>query len=79
MSTCEHEGVERILFTQEELARRVTEMGAQITADYAGKDLLVVSVLRGAAILRRWHDKLGRRAHLEGCDVLHRGPPCPHC
>lgn len=50
MSTCEHEGVERILFTQEELARRVTEMGAQITADYAGKDLLVVSVLRGAAI-----------------------------
>ena len=50
MSTCEHEGVERVLFTQEELARRVTEMGAQITADYAGKDLLVVSVLRGAAI-----------------------------
>ncbi|HIT50711.1 MAG TPA: hypoxanthine phosphoribosyltransferase [Candidatus Aveggerthella excrementigallinarum] len=50
VSTCEHEGVERVLFTQEELARRVTEMGAQITADYAGKDLLVVSVLRGAAI-----------------------------
>lgn len=50
MSTCEHEGVERVLFTQEELARCVTEMGAQITADYAGKDLLVVSVLRGAAI-----------------------------
>lgn len=50
MRTCEHEDLERILFTQEELAHRVAEIGAQITADYAGSDLLVVSVLRGAAI-----------------------------
>lgn len=50
MSTCEHEDLERVLFTREELAHRVAEIGAQITADYAGADLLVVSVLRGAAI-----------------------------
>lgn len=50
MSITEHEDVERVLFTEEDLARRVGEMGAQITADYAGKELLVISVLRGAAI-----------------------------
>ncbi len=50
MSITEHEDVERVLFSEEDLSRRVKEMGAQITADYAGKELLVISVLRGAAI-----------------------------
>ena len=45
-----HQDVERILFTQEELARRVGELGAQITADYAGKEVAVASVLRGSYI-----------------------------
>ena len=30
--------VERILFTEEQLQKRVAELGAQITADYAGKN-----------------------------------------
>lgn len=45
-----HQDVERILFTEEELAARVRELGARITRDYAGKDLVVASVLRGSYI-----------------------------
>ena len=36
------------LITAEEIDARLAEMGAQITEDYAGKDLLLVGVLRGA-------------------------------
>ncbi len=42
--------VERVLFSEEELARRVREIAAQITEDYAGKEPLLVSVLRGSFI-----------------------------
>ena len=42
--------MERILFTEEQLKQRVKEMGAQITADYQGKEPLLVSVLRGSYI-----------------------------
>lgn len=44
------EDVDRILFTEEQIARRVQELGEQITADYDGKPLVVVGILRGAAI-----------------------------
>ena len=43
--------VERILFTQEELSRRVGELGAQISRDYEGKNLLLISVLKGSVVL----------------------------
>lgn len=45
-----HEDIDRVLFTEEDLRARVKEMGRQITADHEGESLLVVSVLRGAAI-----------------------------
>lgn len=47
-----HEDVSRILFTEEQIKARVAEMGAQIEADYKDEkeSILVVSVLRGAAI-----------------------------
>lgn len=45
-----HEDIDRVLFTEEDLRARVKEMGQQITADHQGESLLVVSVLRGAAI-----------------------------
>ena len=32
-----HQDVKEILFTEEQIQKRVREMGAQITADYAGK------------------------------------------
>ncbi|MBQ8731272.1 MAG: hypoxanthine phosphoribosyltransferase [Oscillospiraceae bacterium] len=42
--------IERILVTEEELAAKVAEIGAKITEDYAGKDLLLVSVLKGSVV-----------------------------
>ena len=45
-----HKDVEQILYTEEELRRRVKELGCQITADYAGREPLLISVLRGAYI-----------------------------
>ena len=36
------------LITAEEIEAKLAEMGQQITEDYAGKDLLLVGVLRGA-------------------------------
>ncbi|MBO4364820.1 MAG: hypoxanthine phosphoribosyltransferase [Eggerthellaceae bacterium] len=46
-----HDDVERILFTKEQLAQRVEELGHQITEDYQGEPLVVVGILRGAAII----------------------------
>ena len=45
-----HQDVEQILYTEEELHRRVRELGWQITADYAGREPLLISVLRGSYI-----------------------------
>ena len=45
-----HQDVEQILYTEEELRRRVKELGWQITADYAGREPLLISVLRGSYI-----------------------------
>jgi hypoxanthine phosphoribosyltransferase len=40
--------LKEILINEDELQKRVAELGAQISQDYAGKDLLLVCVLRGA-------------------------------
>jgi hypoxanthine phosphoribosyltransferase len=40
--------VGEILVQPDELARRVRELGRQITEDYAGRELLLVGVLKGA-------------------------------
>lgn len=48
-----HNDIREVLFTQEELASRVHEIGASITQDYADvaqQGIVLVSVLRGAAI-----------------------------
>jgi hypoxanthine phosphoribosyltransferase len=39
-----------ILFTKQQIAERTREIGAQITADYAGKSIVLIGVLKGAAI-----------------------------
>ena len=41
--------IDRVLFTQEEIARRVEELGHQISEDYAGGELVLVGVLRGVS------------------------------
>ena len=38
----------RPIVTQEEMRARIKELGKQITNDYAGKDLVLVGVLKGA-------------------------------
>ena len=40
--------VGRALVTAEDIADKLAEMGGRITADYQGKDLLIVGVLKGA-------------------------------
>ena len=42
--------IERVLFTEEELKDRVAEIAARIDKDYAGKEPMLISVLRGSFI-----------------------------
>ncbi len=42
--------VKEILFSEAQLEERIAQLGAQITADYQGKDLVLASVLRGSYI-----------------------------
>lgn len=50
-----HDDISEVLFTPEQIAQRVNELGEQITADYAplidaGDQIIMVGILRGAAI-----------------------------
>ncbi len=45
-----HDDIERELFTKEELAGIVSRMGREISWDYRGKNLLLVSVLKGSVV-----------------------------
>lgn len=42
--------IERVVFTREQIAQRVREMGEQLTRDYAGTRPLMVCTLRGAFV-----------------------------
>ncbi len=44
-----HKDIKQVLLTKEQIEQRVAEMGKQITADYQGKELVVVVLLKGAA------------------------------
>ena len=39
-----------ILYTSEQISARVRELGEQITAEYAGKELVLVGVLKGSCV-----------------------------
>src|SRR3990172_11275605 len=43
-----HPDIQEVLFSAEVIQARVAELGAAISRDYAGKDLLLTCVLRGA-------------------------------
>ncbi len=43
-----HSDIKEILFTSEEIQETVERIGAQITEDYKGKNLLLVCVLKGS-------------------------------
>lgn len=39
-----------VLYSPEEIAQRVKELGAQITEEYAGKELVFIGILKGSCI-----------------------------
>lgn len=40
----------KVLISEEDLEKRIREMGAQISADYAGKELMLVCILKGGVM-----------------------------
>lgn len=42
--------VKDVMFSEEQLAVKVKELGEQISADYEGKDVLVIGILKGANV-----------------------------
>ncbi|HWN60286.1 MAG TPA: phosphoribosyltransferase family protein, partial [Streptosporangiaceae bacterium] len=53
--------LKEILISAERLQARIGELAAQIDADYAGRDLLLVGVLKGAVMVMA---DLSRAMHL---------------
>ena len=45
-----HNDVEKILFTEEQIAARVRALGAELSRDYAGKNPLMLCILKGAFV-----------------------------
>ena len=41
-------GIERVLFTEEQVNQRIREVAAEISAKYRGRDLKLIAVLKGA-------------------------------
>src|SRR6201999_2378713 len=54
-------GLKEVLITADQLAARTAELAAQIDADYAGRELLLVGVLKGAVMVMA---DLARAMHL---------------
>jgi len=42
--------LERVLITEEELQKRIIEIAAQIDQDYAGRQLILICILRGGVV-----------------------------
>ncbi len=53
--------LKQVLITAEQLQTRTGELAAQIDADYAGRDLLLIGVLKGAVMVMA---DLARAMHL---------------
>src|SRR6516164_3441224 len=53
--------LKEVLITSEQLSKRTAELAAQIDADYAGRELLLVGVLKGAVMVMA---DLARAMHL---------------
>jgi hypoxanthine phosphoribosyltransferase len=43
-----HPDIEKVLLTEEQIQERVRELGSRITADYAGREITLIGVLRGS-------------------------------
>ena len=47
---CIHEDIERVLISEEELSKKVEELAGEISADYKGCEVLVVTLLKGGVM-----------------------------
>ena len=45
-----HNDIQEVLLTEQMLADKVAELGAQITRDYADKEIFAIGILRGAVV-----------------------------
>jgi len=45
-----HEFLAEVLLTEEQIQKRVAELGVQISRDYQGKELILVCILRGGVL-----------------------------
>ena len=63
--------IQEVLFSEEQLKNRVREIAQQITADYQGKEIMLISVLRGSFVFMAdlWQ---GHQVQRPGAD--HQGP-----
>ena len=43
-------GIGQVLVSGADLERRITELGAEISSDYEGRDLVMIGVLKGAVL-----------------------------
>jgi len=42
--------IERVVVSQEQIQNRLKELASQVDKDYAGRDLILVGVLKGAVM-----------------------------
>ncbi len=50
MNSIMEQDIKKVLISQEEIQKKIAEVGAQISADYAGKKLLMVGILKGSVV-----------------------------
>ena len=48
--TSNDDAIGQTLVSEDDLRRRITELGAELARDYTGKDLLLVGILKGAVL-----------------------------
>ena len=50
MNNVMEQDIKKVLISEEEIRERVAEIGARISEDYAGKNLLMVGILKGSVV-----------------------------
>ncbi len=66
--------LEKVLLTEDQIDQRLTELAAQVEADYEGQDLLLIGVLKGAApVMVDFSRKLHRSVHIDWMAVSSYG------
>jgi hypoxanthine phosphoribosyltransferase len=69
-----YDDIDEILFSEEQIQQRINELGKQVSEDYDGKELCIITILRGAAIfLADFTRKLDRINFTIDFMVLSRG------